>query len=228
MTRRPTASPANPHGSRTGGRRSGSRPRARLLVTPNPSALPAELRRASGINPAIIRRLRPHPNSNKYADPKTGQIYSARLRPLGSVGPDGYVRVGNCGHGIEQYAHRIVYEAVNGPIPAGMHVDHKDAVRSNNGIRNLHAVTQAENNRLAAKRGNHLRGQDKPGAVLTDALVRKIRATRGKANAEWAREIGCDPRTVRDARVGRTWRHIKPCPRMPARQRPRSQKTTRP
>lgn len=227
MTRRPSASPASPHGNRTGGRRSGARPRARLLVVPDASALPEALVKGSGLSAATIRRLRPHRNSNKYADPRTGQVYSARLSPIGTVGPDGYVRVGNQ-RGQEQYAHRIVYEAVNGPIPSGLQIDHKDGVRSNNGIRNLQAVTQAQNNMLAIRRGNTPRGQDKVGAVLTDDLVRRIRATPDRAARQWAREIGCDPSTVRDARAGLTWRHIKPCPRLRTNRRTRRRKTTRP
>lgn len=228
MTRRPTSSPANPHGTRTGRLRGGARPRARLLVVEDANTLPAELLKASGLSAAVIRRLRPHVAANVYADPRSGQIYGARLRPIGSIGPDGYVRLGRKLPGEEQYAHRIVYEAVNGRIPTGLQIDHKDGVRSNNAIRNLQAVTQAENNMLAIRRGNTPRGQDKVGAVLTDDLVRKIRATPGRAARDWAQEIGCDPRTVRDARAGVTWRHIKPCPRLRTSRRTRSRKTTRP
>jgi len=192
------------------------------MVLPEASALPAELRKASGLSLATIRRLRPHAQANKYADPSTGQVYSARLNPVGTVGPDGYVRVGKWMPGAEQYAHRIVWEAVNGPIPEGKQIDHEDAVRSNNRIRNLQVVTPAENALLAIRRGHAPTGQERCNAVLSEALVRQIRATAGKkANAAWAREIGCDPATVRQAREGLTWRHVKPCPRLRTSKRPR-------
>lgn len=52
-------------------------------------------------------------------------------------------------------AHRVAYEIANGPIPAGMHVDHvqKRGCRSRMCCRPAHleAVTQAENNRRAAE-----------------------------------------------------------------------------
>lgn len=44
-------------------------------------------------------------------------------------------------------AHRIAYEALRGPIPAGLHLDHKCRVRSCVNPDHLEPVTQAENNR---------------------------------------------------------------------------------
>lgn len=52
-------------------------------------------------------------------------------------------------------AHRVAYEIANGPIPAGLHVDHvqKRGCRSRACCRPAHleAITQAENNRRAAE-----------------------------------------------------------------------------
>lgn len=51
--------------------------------------------------------------------------------------------------------HRIVWEVHNGPIPAGMEIDHIDMDKTNNHISNLRLVTHAENIRSArAIKGN--------------------------------------------------------------------------
>ena len=48
------------------------------------------------------------------------------------------------------YTHRLIYEAVVGPIPDGLHIDHLCRVRACCNPDHLEAVTQAENNRRAA------------------------------------------------------------------------------
>lgn len=59
----------------------------------------------------------------------------------------GYGRVG-IGRKAE-YAHRVMFEAANGPIPDGLHIDHLCRNRSCCNPAHLEAVTQAENNRRA-------------------------------------------------------------------------------
>ena len=48
-----------------------------------------------------------------------------------------------------QRAHRVAYEQANGPIPAGLHLDHLCRVRACINPDHLEPVTQAENNRRA-------------------------------------------------------------------------------
>lgn len=43
--------------------------------------------------------------------------------------------------------HRLVWEAFNGPIPAGYEVDHKDNDPENNRLDNLQLLTHSENNK---------------------------------------------------------------------------------
>ena len=58
-----------------------------------------------------------------------------------------------------QYAHRVAYEAVNGPIPVGMQVDHRTCNRpSCVNPAHLQAVTASENTRFQVTRdGTHHR-----------------------------------------------------------------------
>lgn len=228
MTRRPTATPANPHGSRTGSRRSGVRPRSRVLqpeASGDALALPEEIRRASGLIAAVLRRLLPHQPTGTFADPKTGQVYSARLNPIGHVCKDGYVRLGGGRKwtGREQYAHRIVWQAVNGPIPDGYQIDHRNHCKSDNRASNLQALTPLQNVQASMRRGRIAAGENVAGARLNGQLVREIRATAGAVSgAEWARQLGMDRTTINCARRGQTWRHVKPCPRLCNRRRPRA------
>lgn len=231
MTRRPTGTPANPHGSRTGTRRSGARPRRATTLPPqvvdDALTLPEELRKASGLTVHILRRLRPHFGSNVYADPKTGQVYSARLNPIGAVCADGYVRIGRGnrpGKEHEQYAHRIVWGAVHGPIPDDKQIDHRNHQRADNRIANLQLLTQLQNNRKATRRRLQ-EGLPSPFARLTDDQVSAIRAAAGKrTDVSWAAELGVSAWTVRGARSGKTYRHVKPCPRLRNHARPRSRR----
>lgn len=48
------------------------------------------------------------------------------------------------------YVHRVVWEAFNGPIPAGLTINHLNGIPSDNRIENLELATLAENIRHAA------------------------------------------------------------------------------
>lgn len=67
----------------------------------------------------------------------------------GRVGPDGY---GRCGH---KSAHRRVYEALVGPIPAGLELDHLCRTRLCVEPTHLEPVTHAENIRRRYRLQTH-------------------------------------------------------------------------
>ena len=68
-------------------------------------------------------------------------------------------------HGHRVYAHRFAYEQLVGPVPSGLEIDHKCAVRCCVNPEHLEAVTGAENVRRAAARGAY----DRP---LPDRCIR--------------------------------------------------------
>lgn len=76
---------------------------------------------------------------------------------MGYLTPKGY---GHTRHrGRMTFAHRIAYEAVNGPIPEGLEIDHRCRVRNCVNPSHLDAVTHRENMiRATATRVECLRG----------------------------------------------------------------------
>lgn len=91
---------------------------------------------------------------------ESGRVFSRRsnspLKPLGSLTRKGYLRTAINYRG-ERYAvmlHRIVWVAANGvPQSAGSQVNHKNGVKTDNRIRNLELVTNAENQAHAKRNG---------------------------------------------------------------------------
>src|SRR5688572_15930788 len=61
---------------------------------------------------AIIR----HEQTGLLIAPREGMVYGRKGRQIGSVCRDGYVRLGGCRSGY-LYAHRVIWETLNGPIP---------------------------------------------------------------------------------------------------------------
>lgn len=103
----------------------------------------------------------------------------------------GLWRVGHFSTG----AHRVVYERIRGPIPAGLHLDHLCRVPACVNPDHLEPVTVAVN----VQRGAHAR--------LSPEKVREIRSSRMSA-AALARKFGVGETTVRDVRKGLKWKNI--------------------
>ena len=140
-----------------------------------------------------------HAQSGRLVDPEAGHVLNRMAEPIGIVCKDGYVRLGKHRGHSEQYAHRIICEAVHGPLGKSYEVDHLNGNRSDNRAANLEPVTHAENCRRAVASGRVPIGEAKANARLTDDLVRAIRRSRRPTRA-WARELGVDAVTVRQAR----------------------------
>lgn len=72
---------------------------------------------------------------------------------LGGHGSDGYGAL--LFHGRAQGAHRVAYQLIVGPIPAGLQIDHLCAVRDCVNPLHLEPVTQVENLRRIGERRTH-------------------------------------------------------------------------
>lgn len=110
--------------------------------------------------------------------------------------------------------HALVAAAFLGPRPPRYTINHKDGVRTNNHVDNLEYVTQLENNRHALRLGlrEGLKGERSIHALLTDDLVRQIRAElvdyqRGDFTRV-ARKFGMSLNAITDIYYGRKWKHL--------------------
>lgn len=82
------------------------------------------------LDPRLVRRFTPEPNSGCW-------LWT------GYVAPDGYGQL--CSKDFPRDAHRAVYEAIKGEIPAGMHLDHICRQRSCVNPDHLRPVTRRQN-----------------------------------------------------------------------------------
>ncbi|MFC7842519.1 HNH endonuclease signature motif containing protein [Streptomyces sp. NPDC057382] len=74
----------------------------------------------------------------------------------GHLNNNGYGTIGEGGkHGRSLYAHRVAYELLVGPIPAGLVLDHRCSTPRCINPRHLEPVTQEENVRRAAEKRTH-------------------------------------------------------------------------
>lgn len=157
----------------------------------------------------VVRDVILHEEAGLLVDPARGVIYGRHGNPVGWECADGYVRLGGKRRQAFQYAHRVIWEVVNGPIPPGLQIDHVNGRKADNRLRNLDLVTQSENVLRALAKGLMPRGEARSDSKLTEALVRQIRQTVGQVtNSEWAERLGVERSTIRCARIGKSWRHV--------------------
>ena len=142
------------------------------------------------------------PHLGYLIDPDAGFAYGKRGRKIQKMSQR-YIRAERRGFG--RFVHVMVWEAVNGPIPDGMQINHKNGVRTDNRLSNRELVTPSENTLHAYRlRLRSAVGEKNGRAILTEEAVREIRASNVPAS-QLARVYGVSKRTVCDARNGSSW-----------------------
>lgn len=101
--------------------------------------------------------------------------------------------------------HRMVVETFIGPIPEGMVICHNDGDKLNNSVGNLRIDTQKGNMADKIPHRTHNFGEVNGSAKLTWADIEKIRLD-PRINRLVAEDYGVHEETIRQARVGKSWR----------------------
>jgi len=132
---------------------------------------------------------------------------------MGQLNKQGYGRIGRGGrNGGLAFTHRITYQYLVKDIPYGMHVLHKCDVPSCCNPHHLFVGTDADNNADMISKGRavYVRGEQQGIAILTEQLVRQMRASRlaGESVKSIAQRLSIKYHTAHKAIVGINWKHV--------------------
>jgi hypothetical protein len=179
-------------------------------------------------NPSAVNR-RKYARAQEYirsgdwiVDPSLGVIRSRRTgRPLRTRNFRGYLHYGVTLPGgsrascqcLPVRVARVIYEAVHGPVPEGLQVNHKDGNKANNSIANLEAITPLENIEHSIRtglRGPQPRGEQVHASKLSESQVVEIRAllADGLTQQVIADRYGVAQATISWIKLRKTWRHV--------------------
>jgi hypothetical protein len=139
-------------------------------------------------------------------------------RPLsGRIEGNGYVTFHMYGANGKQrhpLAHRVVWQAFNGPILKGLEVNHKNGIKFDNRLSNLELMTRSENmlhgfRELGFSR-KRLQGEQHPKAKLNQEDVLKILELRGSGIRRHivANNFHVSVTAVRLIEMGQNWSHL--------------------
>lgn len=106
---------------------------------------------------------------------------------------------------------RLIALAFHGAPPSPRHhAAHRDGNPLHNVPGNVYWATPKENAADRERHGRTVKGERHPDARLTDALVIDARRqhAEGRSIRGMAKELGVDPKTLRDALLGKTWAHV--------------------
>lgn len=133
---------------------------------------------------------------------------SARREPNGCLVWTGYRHPDGYGQVRSRKVHRLAWEAVNGPIPAGMSVCHHCDNRPCFEVAHLFLGTQADNNADCIAKGRHRAsaGEANGRAVLTAEQVASIKND-GRSQVRIAADYGIKQPQVSRIKRGESWAH---------------------
>lgn len=132
----------------------------------------------------------------------------------GALMSNGYGSINRDGSRQRTVPHRVAWELTNGPIPSGLFVCHKCDVPRCCNPAHLFLGTAKDNAQDMVSKGRgrtpNLRGEANATSLLTDDLVRQIRARRasGDTLAVIAADFGVHLATVSQVANRKTWAHV--------------------
>lgn len=152
----------------------------------------------------------------RYAVSDAGGVMSMDYK---GSGLPGLLKAGSCrgyatveiGHGKRYTVHRLVAAAFLGARPAGMQINHKNGIKSDNRLENLEYCTQSENMKHAFATGlQSNQGERHSQAKLTEDKVMQIRKLLGLGfkQTEIAELMGVTQPAISLVKTGNRWTHV--------------------
>lgn len=135
-----------------------------------------------------------------------GQIRFYRGKEITPSSSNQYGHIKGAVAGKPRYFHRLIAEAFHGPCPDGMQVAHCDGNCKNNRPENLRYDTPTGNNSDKVAHETILKGENHPGAKLSQANVSHIRKLRLRLTQKAVAEIyGVTRSTIAAIDQGKSW-----------------------
>jgi hypothetical protein len=103
---------------------------------------------------------------------------------------------------------KIVYEAVNGPVPPGMVVRHTCDNRACINVYHLVLGTHADNVADRVARGRSASGEGNGRSKLTSQQVAAVLLDVKTSAVVMAKRLGVDPSLIRQIRKGSIWKKV--------------------
>lgn len=153
-------------------------------------------------------RIRSEPIETGGPGPTRGNILKQYLKRKGYHGVSILVPGRKKADGM---VHRLVYLAFNGPIPAGMTVNHKDTNKSNNTPDNLELMTNAENVKHGFANGCYGKrlGTKNNMAKLTEDAARDIKTSYPAISVrDLCKKYGVTKHAIYNVINGKCWQHV--------------------
>lgn len=111
--------------------------------------------------------------------------------------------------GVSYFMHRVAWELINGPVPAGLLVCHKCDIPACVNAHHLFVGTCADNNNDCDRKGrrNPEKGEKRYNAKLTNEVVRYIRFS-DESYGVLAKRFGVAKPTIYKVKKRIGWKHV--------------------